>query len=590
MDKQNRSGFEEQWLNAFEDAEVDVPDHVWDKIELDLVNAKNGEIRRRLFWYQMVAAASIIFALTVGGVYTNNWYNLKHDGAGLNNPGAVADNAINDERAGSSELANGLSNESPSNIEDDKNASTANKEVADQLNSDNVALLEQKNNSSNVSSDQSLKNTHDVQAGAVTPVAANDSGVNEASINEGLNGTDQNATSAEFNNSDLNNGFAFNQKESNGALNHSGANESNEHDKINEVMNLDENKTELVANSSNNASDNQVVNAVVNDNTSSVKPEVVAIEADNTSIANNYAANESVSRELASESLSELDKRFEYLDVDTAMLDREMKMVPWYAYVPVKRAKDKTSSEDGLWADIGVSAGRFNPNIGSSNDQVLANMDFEGNGLAIKRSPNFSEEAVGQSMNVGVNLGKRVSRKLLVQGGVSYLQQQATSVSDVVATNNSFAQTSKKVTSFNSIDNESSSDALTIEFTKPYEVVNTYELVSVPLQAGYILLDRKFNVTLLSGIANNILIKNTYDGSDGDIEDVTVDAGDNSPYKTYQISGLLGSEFSYELNNHYTISLLPQLRQALTSVTKSETDYESRPTVLEIGFRFKYIF
>ena len=587
MDKQNRSGFEEQWLNAFEDAEVDVPDHVWDKIELDLVNTKNGEIKRRLFWYQMVAAASIIFALTVGGVYTYNSYNLKHDGDGLNSSETIADNGFNSDKEDSSDLANRLSNKLPSDNEYNGDESIPNTEVERQIKSDNIASNEAKNNASNVSSDESLKDSSkNVSADALTQVAVNDNSVNETPTKGRRDNADQSNTFSKLNGTDSDNHIALNQKVNNGELNQASKTQSNDHGKIDEVMNLDENNAELVAGGSENSSDNQLVNNGFDGDRSGAQ----SINSDNTSVATNYASNEKVSRELSSESLSELNKKFEYLEVDTAMLDREMKMVPWYAYVPVKQSKEKTSGGDDMWADIGVSAGRFNPNMGSGNNQALANMNFEGNGLAIKRSPNFSEEAVGQSMNVGVNLGKRVSKKWIVQGGLSYLQQQATSVSDVVATNNTVAQTNKKVTSYNSIDNESTSDALTIEFTKPYEVVNTYELVSVPLQAGYILLDKKFNVTLLSGIANNILIKNTYDGSDGDIEDVTVDAGDDSPYKTYQISGLLGSEFSYELNNHYTISLLPQLRQALTSVTKNETDYESRPTVLEIGFRFKYIF
>src|SRR5690348_5412014 len=69
-----RGEFNDLMKDAFKDAEVTPSENVWTNIELDLEKAEGGDIRRRLFYYKMVAAASIIFALSVGmaSVYVLN--------------------------------------------------------------------------------------------------------------------------------------------------------------------------------------------------------------------------------------------------------------------------------------------------------------------------------------------------------------------------------------------------------------------------------------------------------------------------------------------------------------------------------------
>ena len=57
MKNMEREKFEGSWKNAFEDAEVTPSDKVWANIELDLEKAKGGDLKRRLLFFQMLAAA-----------------------------------------------------------------------------------------------------------------------------------------------------------------------------------------------------------------------------------------------------------------------------------------------------------------------------------------------------------------------------------------------------------------------------------------------------------------------------------------------------------------------------------------------------
>src|SRR5437868_4768760 len=64
-----RQEFEDKWQKAFVNAEVSPSESVWANIALDL--DKTGDVNRKLYFYKLVAAASIIFAVVAGasGVY-----------------------------------------------------------------------------------------------------------------------------------------------------------------------------------------------------------------------------------------------------------------------------------------------------------------------------------------------------------------------------------------------------------------------------------------------------------------------------------------------------------------------------------------
>lgn len=61
--------FEEAWKEAFADTEGNVSDSVWNNIDSQLARAESGEMKKRVVFYKWLAAASVVFALMVGGVF-----------------------------------------------------------------------------------------------------------------------------------------------------------------------------------------------------------------------------------------------------------------------------------------------------------------------------------------------------------------------------------------------------------------------------------------------------------------------------------------------------------------------------------------
>jgi hypothetical protein len=63
-----RRTFEDSLKDVFKDAEATPSDKVWTNVELELEKETGGSMRRRLAFYQLLAAAAVTLALLSSGV------------------------------------------------------------------------------------------------------------------------------------------------------------------------------------------------------------------------------------------------------------------------------------------------------------------------------------------------------------------------------------------------------------------------------------------------------------------------------------------------------------------------------------------
>ncbi|MEQ8477131.1 hypothetical protein [Fulvivirga sp.] len=456
MKESDRGMFENEWESAFEGAEMAPSETVWSKIEVEVANNEGKNYKRSLLFFKLLAAASVSFAMSIGGwqLY-ENYYN--------------------------------------------------------QGNLFEVTADQESDNSSQPEVDTKEKQ----------PLIAQ-------------------------------------EKESVSKRNERSVPSSKSND--NEGLGLDETTDKEGKSTEKETSANQTLLAV---NESGLNDDVT--DSDNSVAINNAA--------FTAQNETSSPNRMEHMGVDFFEVNGELvepKMVPWLSNIP----SGKSDDFKGLWAGVGMSAGSFNNNNSSSSSlaQGILNSDAgQASSLDVA-----NDESNGNAYSFGLNVGTQISKRFVLMSGLNYVQQSNTSSSNIVALNTE---------GFSAVNRSASlSSEESYAYTDSYKISNTYELLSVPLQAGYILLDRKFNILLLSGVSNDIFLRQKITDESGRAQSVENNGSDNG-YSTYSLSGLIGSEFSYDVGESYMLSLQPQLRQTINSFTPEG----SRPTYFEVGFKFKYI-
>lgn len=249
--------------------------------------------------------------------------------------------------------------------------------------------------------------------------------------------------------------------------------------------------------------------------------------------------------------------------------------------------KSKTYSEQ-FWTSVGVSAGTFY-NVTPSGSNVAA---------GVLQSPAGGRTAASESNSSGytyaVNLavGTKVSKRWLLQGGISYNSQlsdyTATSVLADVAPASAPSFAAASLNSFEKkVEGENEMDLVIA--SSPYQVNNSIQNISFPIQAGYLVFERKMGLQINSGISTDLFLQNTITPKADNLEQTTQGRGDGSPYRPVNFSGLLGTEFSYRIGASYRISISPGVRYPFNSIYKTVLGIKSTPVTFDVALRFRYI-
>lgn len=273
-------------------------------------------------------------------------------------------------------------------------------------------------------------------------------------------------------------------------------------------------------------------------------------------------------------------------DLNTQGKLREVTIVRKLPAMPASMMADsrrkKTDVKENLWAAVNASTGSYSSITQSDRSQSFLSASQSGsfNNLV---SASSSAQSKGNVYSVGINMGARLAERWVLQGGVSYLNQSQgyTSNFAAVGTNNSAMAIVSDYTM-------TKQNTLALSPTSPYDINSVNELVSIPLQAGYMIINRRFGLQLNSGVATDMFIRNTLTDKSGQLNTFSESAGSDSPYNTFSWSALGGTELSYKIGTQYRVSIAPGFRYALTPILKSNAENE-QPIMWDLGFRFRYI-
>ena len=498
MKNMEREKFEESWKRAFDKAEVTPSEQVWNNIELDLEKAKGNDLRKRLMFYKLLAAASVVFAMAVGGVGYYNAFRL---------PSTTNDRLAIEER-------------SP-----DKSATT-----------DTESSLPATDNTRN-----------DIPA---------DNGQEKASKK-------------------LFNDPADSQ--------------------LPVKPRYSEDRT--IAGNRNNTFSTQA-NEPRNFNTGSETTEGIANQGQLSTLAGTKDGS-ALPQDMQYRTLPPLHTPRPIQLVMPAEEEKEIDPVVKMLAGLEQREKEIRGTEknekesdrhENLWTSVGFAAGSFK-SVQSAASGSVPPPSLAMNALT---TPIVDREtsASGYSYSMGVNVGTRISEKWVLQGGVNYLSQSSEyTANNVVVASTGYQQQRFRAMSTNELINADAEDLNNkILYSAPYGVNNSMRYLSIPMQAGYLLIDKTFGLQLNAGVATDLFLQNTISADSDHLEKTSQPVGSDSPYRAVNLSGLLGTEFSYRFGENYRISLNPGIRYPFNTIYKSELGVQSTPLTFDVGLRFRYIF
>ncbi len=238
-------------------------------------------------------------------------------------------------------------------------------------------------------------------------------------------------------------------------------------------------------------------------------------------------------------------------------------------------ASSTFSSNTGIAAMAGAE--KFNDQLASFN---TVNKDF----LAVRESGKETTPEV--SFSYGANVGFKMSRRIILQTGIAYRKSNSTTTSSAYIEDVSSGKRMPVVASYNysleglSVVNSMDETSLT----------NQFEFASVPLRAGYMILDKKLNLTVLAGVSTEFFLGNNITGGGAFLESISNSQGDDSPYKDVYFNGSIGTMVGYTIFGNYNITIEPGYRFAINSFTKEDFYLNSYPSAFNLAFGVTYNF
>ena len=530
--------FEEAWKKAFADAEGNVSDSVWNNIDSQLVRAESGEMKKRIVFYKWLAAASVVFALGVGGVfvYRNSFEDI--DGSRQSSFAEATEDKF--EAGKGEEVDNGkLTIVKEQGEVGSRDALGEDADIYRQGRQSSIAAA--KEDKLAVGSVEKIDKAQlAVDKNKVGKVGDPDALVHVIDIHR------QHGQRMVGKSEAVENG--------------KGMSKTDEEKKLGDEKFLTEQTTEASIAIVEEPLKEEAKSAEVksmNELTGSSQAGVTAV-----------IPTENILKE--TDTVAFIESPIKIGKVEELKSDEEKKVV-------------KKVVEENWWAAVSGSAGSYDPNGGAATSSGLLR-----NAPAGTFSPSASQNntaSLGTAYSYGINFGKRITPHWVLISGVGFLSQSINYPSNQAVFSASQAQAFSADAS-----KLSNSNGTTAAPINSYELNSINEFITVPLQAGYLIVNKKIGVQLNAGVASDIFVRNSLVDPTSRLSTNTQTAGENSTYRTFNWTGLVGTELSYRISNHYRISVIPGMRYSFNSILKPTVGGTITPLIWDVGFRFRYIF
>jgi|GEM_PF-505836 len=527
MEGWEKNNFENSWKDAFEGAEVSPSESVWTDIEQKL---DHSAMKKRVIFYQRLAAACVLFALVTGSFGFYYW------------------NENNKQLANGAQIKNNWSDELKHNVSDSA-----------QQNRDNELTV--------------LNKSDGKKNDEVSKVSSEKGKPNQKQIVESTISKIENESQSAISNANKKQSLSERKNNSSDKTLTAKTQQAQQGESISQPT-IVADKSLLVTRQEKNIPSNHFNQSLNNDDvdekSSLSQKEKFSSNENQNLISQSSQEKESTNRKFFTADLSIPEPGL--LPIDS--VKSELVYVELAHKLPVVSAafldidKIQKPEYEKVWVALAASTGNYAAN--SSGSSYYAPSTLSGS-----YSATAANTSKGSTYAVGVLGGVRLANRWVLQSGLQYINQSSGYTSTINAT------------SLYAVAN-SAQYSLSATPISPYKIISTNEFISLPVQAGYLLLNGKLGVQINSGVASNFFVRNTLSDPSGQRKSYSQGPGENSAYRSVNFTGLLGSELSYRFRKNYRLSFVPGIGYSLSSIMKNQT--VNNPLSWDVGLRFRYIF
>ncbi len=252
-----------------------------------------------------------------------------------------------------------------------------------------------------------------------------------------------------------------------------------------------------------------------------------------------------------------------------------------FADDPFKKTTDNLKD---VWAGIDVAGGQFDPNVLGGGNAVSSLKGQADSKSVFNQS--FESVTPGNSYSFNVNVGKKIAKRWMLQSGLSYLNYSSNTTTNTYFVDNN----NLKTAAFYNLSSDDLENVATIKNASNINLNSLLEFISVPIKAGYVLLNKKVSVIILAGVSSDFFLANRVKADDNSFADIVIKGGDESPYNKVHFNGLMSTQVRYQFSENYSLTLEPSYAVAINSLTKIDRYASSLPNVFNLGLGLKYHF
>jgi hypothetical protein len=272
--------------------------------------------------------------------------------------------------------------------------------------------------------------------------------------------------------------------------------------------------------------------------------------------------------------------------------------IPDWKYRKVSTYK-KDKVENKFWAGLSVGADQFDPNYQQQSPSALStavvsakNFVNTSGSETVARRPTENME-VGMMRQMAMNMGMKLTNRLTLESGVQYAEASVTNYTNVLVENRYYPAAipvTNQSAGLNQVGQVAKQKEIVEWEYQDVELNNQFQFATIPLKAGYILMDNRVHLRLNAGVVTNVYLGNTLDHPSDEIATFNITPGEASPYKNLSFSGITGVSMGYQVFNGFDMVLEPNYSRSLQSITKADANFNVNPVGfgMNAGIRYRF--